>query len=170
VLPVALANWMNVRKQLGLTAMWIISQHMVMSRLLVSKENYYYPLYMHDASNFAGPAGETDNMMTAYGEAMLLLAVMGYSLFLLVAITSVPSIAAAMSWKEWSPPFPPSVSRPPFPPSQEPSRPACALSFDKRERGQGGACWAGSDAVAGAAGRLCRAKWGTRRWRCRWRT
>eukprot|EP00798_Chlamydomonas_sp_ICE-L_P028509 gene28509-31666_t len=81
-LPLWLRAWINCRKQLGLLC------------LIVSPE-YYYNLYVLDDVTFQW------GMMTAYGEALLLLGIVAFILLTVLAASSNPSVGDSLSYMEW---------------------------------------------------------------------
>lgn len=100
--PLLLGGWMNIRKYLGLLSMWFIGNHVLLSCLRLSRDYAYYPLYNHDdASEWTGMAGEDKTTMTWAGELCMLLGVLSFSLFGVTMVSSLPSVSAGLSWREW---------------------------------------------------------------------
>ena len=93
--PALLGQWMNLRKQLGLAAMWFIVNHAFMSAIRLSRDYAEFPLFTH-------PDGNSHvTTMTWAGEACMVFGIVSFSVFLVLMATSVPSIGQTLSYKEW---------------------------------------------------------------------
>jgi len=93
--PALLGQWMNLRKQLGLAAVWFIVNHAFMSAIRLSRDYAEFPLFMHPEDDKGA------NTMTWPGEACMVFGIISFSVFLVLMATSVPSIGQTLSYKEW---------------------------------------------------------------------
>jgi len=98
--PLLLGTWLNIRKYLGLLSLWFIANHVFLSCLRLSRDYAYYPLYNHADEPNPG-AGTEKTVMTWAGEACMLVGVMSCTLFCIIGITSLPSVSAGLSWREF---------------------------------------------------------------------
>ena len=96
--PSWLDNWMKSRKQLGLYALAFAGMHACLSCIALAGE---YVKYMSNVVKIPG----TDNYVYFRfhwnAEVSLLFAVLAMTFFIVLGITSLPSVNQVMSWKEW---------------------------------------------------------------------
>lgn len=92
------AKWMMLRKAIGLVAMWIAAVHMIASCLVWVREYKYYPFFMHSK---VGYDAEPNKKMTWKAEMSMIAACFGFCLYIIVSLTSIGSVAEAMTWREW---------------------------------------------------------------------
>eukprot|EP00741_Cyanophora_paradoxa_P021780 tig00000241_g21023.t1 len=92
-LPSPLVAWLEIRKQIGLLGLALAGLHAVLSLALISPA-VYSKFFEVDVSAVL-PKFNID------GEASVLLGACALLLFVLVGVTSLPSVARTMSWKEW---------------------------------------------------------------------
>jgi len=112
--PAWLDNWLKMRKQLGLLVLFAASIHACLSVAYMSQ--------MYQDVVFGDPVeasvymmeGETESLnrttitlfgtekMKWRGECFLMTGVFGFALVVLLAISSLPSVTATLSWKEFA--------------------------------------------------------------------
>jgi len=117
--PAWLDNWLKMRKQLGLLMFFAASVHACLSVAYLSPQ--YHGLVYGDAVEVSvhvmegegwGPKMESVNRttvkifgtekMTWQGECFLMTGVLGFGLVSLLAISSLPSVTATLTWKEFA--------------------------------------------------------------------
>ena len=99
--PKWLDRWMKCRKQLGLISLLLCSIHGCMSCLLLGAGEVKYMLtntYLMFPSN---PPVILYQLLDWSGQLSLLFATLALALMGVLGITSLPSVNATMSWKEW---------------------------------------------------------------------
>lgn len=117
--PAWLDNWLKMRKQLGLLMLFAASIHACLSVAYMSP-TYHGLVYGEpvEASAYVmegegwGPKTESLNRTTIKvfgtekmkwrGECFLMTGVFGFALVVLLGITSLPSVTATLSWKEFA--------------------------------------------------------------------
>mmetsp|Transcript_5699 Transcript_5699/g.8039 ORF Transcript_5699/g.8039 Transcript_5699/m.8039 type:complete len:471 (-) Transcript_5699:210-1622(-) len=90
--PNWLLKFLKIRKHLGLISLWFLSVHMWMSMLMFSIA--YYSRFFHDKS-------DPMSRMSANGESSFMFGSIGASLYIILGICSLPSIAEQMTNKQW---------------------------------------------------------------------
>jgi len=117
--PGWLDNWLKMRKQLGLLMFFAASIHACLSVAYLSPQ--YHGLVYGDPVEVSvhvmegegwGPKTESVNRttvkiygtekMTWQGECFLMTGVLGFALVGLLAISSLPSVSASLTWKEFA--------------------------------------------------------------------
>jgi len=117
--PGWLDNWLKMRKQLGLLMFFAASIHACLSVAYLSPQ--YHSLVYGDPVVVSvhvmegegwGPKTESVNRttvkvfgtekMTWQGECFLMTGVLGFALVALLAISSLPSVTATLTWKEFA--------------------------------------------------------------------
>jgi len=96
--PRLLAAWLDARKQLGLVAVAFLAVHVPASLVIASPA--YIDKFYRDSSD-----PDQDLVlakMNAMGEASILAGILAYVLVLVLAVTSLPTVARALSWREWN--------------------------------------------------------------------
>jgi len=117
--PAWLDNWLKMRKQLGLLMLFAASIHACLSVAYMSPtyQGIVYgdpveaSVYVMEGEGW-GPKTESLNRTTVKvfgtekmkwrGECFLMTGVFGFSLVVLLGITSLPSVTATLSWKEFA--------------------------------------------------------------------
>jgi predicted dinucleotide-binding enzyme/DMSO/TMAO reductase YedYZ heme-binding membrane subunit len=94
--PIYLDTWLKSRKQYGLIAFLLASFHVVTS-LLVASPSYLADWY----KKLEKPNKFNLTVMTLNGEINMLTGVLAYILMVLVALSSINSIANSLNWQEW---------------------------------------------------------------------
>ena len=97
--PAYLDNWLVARKQFGLWAFLIATFH-VITTIFVTNPTYLADWYRKvDDFTAANKYGLT--IMTLNGEVNLIFGILAYLIMILVALSSINSIANSFSWSEW---------------------------------------------------------------------
>uniref|UniRef100_A0A8C8CWW1 STEAP family member 4 n=1 Tax=Oncorhynchus tshawytscha TaxID=74940 RepID=A0A8C8CWW1_ONCTS len=90
--PDWLDRWMLCRKQLGLLALGFAFLHVLYTLIIPIR---YYVWFKNRTTQF--------DMTTAWrGDSYLSLGILGFGLYVLLGITSLPSVSNALSWREFS--------------------------------------------------------------------
>ena len=92
--PKWLDNWLKSRKQFGLWAFMFATIHVILSLMSVNPQ-YVSSWFKKSDDNLFGK-------MTLNGELNTLTGVFAYILLLLVALSSINSIANSFNWSEWN--------------------------------------------------------------------
>jgi len=118
--PVWLDNWLKMRKQLGLLMLFAASIHACLSVAYMSPRYndliYGSPVqvsvHVMEGGGWGGPGTESENRtvvkvyggekMTWQGECFLISGVFGFSLVVLLGLSSLPSVSASLTWKEFA--------------------------------------------------------------------
>jgi len=87
--PNWLDNWLKMRKQLGLLMLFAASIHACLSLG-----------YM--GADYHGLAFKKDQKMDWQGECFLMSGVFGFALVVILGISSLPSVSASLTWKEFA--------------------------------------------------------------------
>lgn len=90
--PALLRNYLACRKHLGLVSLWFLGVHMVMSMLMFSIA--YYDRFFKDKN-------DPKSRMTANGESSFMFGSFSSCLYILMGVCSLPSVAEAMTRKQW---------------------------------------------------------------------
>lgn len=90
--PYWLRSFLGMRKHLGLLSLWFLMVHILMSLLLFSPA-YYGKFFLHPK--------EGSSKLNSIGENSLFFAVLGTSLYIIMGICSLPSVAMHMTNKQW---------------------------------------------------------------------
>ena len=96
--PSWLDNWMKSRKQLGLYALAFAGMHACLSCIALAGE---YVKYMSNVVHIPGTNKYVYFHFQWNAEVSLLFAVLAMTFFIVLGITSLPSVNQVMSWKEW---------------------------------------------------------------------
>ncbi|XP_074539721.1 metalloreductase STEAP4-like isoform X2 [Halichoeres trimaculatus] len=101
--PDWLDRWMLCRKQLGLLALGFASLHVLYTLIIPIR---YYVRYKISASTIEQiKENQTSEFNISYawrGDSYYSMGILGFCLFLLLGITSLPSVSNALSWREFS--------------------------------------------------------------------
>eukprot|EP01134_Creolimax_fragrantissima_P001713 CFRG1713T1 len=96
--PGWLSSWLQIRKQLGLMACWLMLMHVVLvSFMKTGAYGYYSPFNNVDERAF-----DKNLVMSLFSEIVLLLGVFSATCLIPVMLSSLPSVGMGMSWREWS--------------------------------------------------------------------
>ncbi|ELU08122.1 hypothetical protein CAPTEDRAFT_34929, partial [Capitella teleta] len=92
--------WLKMRKQLGLYGLLFAIMHACVSLIIISPT--YYPFYYkRDSLNNYGVATSQGGMMYDRMEASFHIAVWATAFYVILGITSLPSVGAVLNWREW---------------------------------------------------------------------
>ncbi|CAJ1062153.1 metalloreductase STEAP4-like [Xyrichtys novacula] len=101
--PDWLDRWMLCRKQLGLLALGFASLHVFYTLVIPIR---YYVRFKIGAGIISqikeNRTSEFDNSIAWRGDSYFSMGILGFCLFLLLGITSLPSVSNALSWREFS--------------------------------------------------------------------
>uniref|UniRef100_A0A672FBU4 Metalloreductase STEAP4-like n=1 Tax=Salarias fasciatus TaxID=181472 RepID=A0A672FBU4_SALFA len=101
--PDWLDRWMLCRKQLGLVALAFASLHVLYTLLIPIR---YYVRYKVAASTISqikeNRTSEFDTAIAWRTDSYYSVGILGFGLYLLLGITSLPSVSNALSWREFS--------------------------------------------------------------------
>ena len=104
--PRWLDSWLRMRKQLGLIALYLAGTHCVMSLAHLSPP--YFPNW-YDTLKVVVPPNLTEAVvipigvrMNWKGETVLCLGGLALGVMSVLGITSIPSVGAAMNWRQWN--------------------------------------------------------------------
>uniref|UniRef100_A0A4W6DSH5 STEAP family member 4 n=1 Tax=Lates calcarifer TaxID=8187 RepID=A0A4W6DSH5_LATCA len=101
--PDWLDRWMLCRKQLGLLALGFASLHVLYT--LIIPIRYYVKFRIADSTVSQGKLNKTlefDTTMAWRTDSYYAMGILGYAVYLLLGITSLPSVSNALSWREFS--------------------------------------------------------------------
>uniref|UniRef100_A0A3B5MSA8 STEAP family member 4 n=1 Tax=Xiphophorus couchianus TaxID=32473 RepID=A0A3B5MSA8_9TELE len=96
--PDWLDRWMLCRKQLGLIALALASLH-VLYTLLIPISFFFILFHFQIKSNKTSPF---DTTMAWRTDSYYAIGALGFGLYLLLGISSLPSVSNALSWREFS--------------------------------------------------------------------
>ena len=97
--PKYLDNWMKTRKQFGLWAFYFATFHVIASILVTNPsymDGWFRPVYNKTGANSFGLT-----KMSLHGELNVLTGIIAYLMMVLVALSSINSIANSLNWSEW---------------------------------------------------------------------
>lgn len=101
--PDWLDRWMLCRKQLGLIALFFALLHVLYTLIIPIR---YYVRFRIAASTISqikeNKTSVFDNTTAWRADSYYSMGILGFSLFLLLGITSLPSVSNALSWREFS--------------------------------------------------------------------
>ncbi|XP_048881916.1 metalloreductase STEAP4 [Brienomyrus brachyistius] len=99
--PDWLDRWMLCRKQMGLLALAFAFLHVLY--IMIFSIRYYvrYKVVSWTISQMKENQSEFDNTVAWYTDSYMSLGVLGFGLFILLGITSLPSVSNAMNWREF---------------------------------------------------------------------
>ncbi|ELT89636.1 hypothetical protein CAPTEDRAFT_117237 [Capitella teleta] len=91
--------WLKMRKQLGLYGLIFALMHVFISVCLMNPG--YYPFFYKKNSTDSHGHNTGHNLMTWRAELCILLGALSTGLYILLGITSLPSVGAMLNWREW---------------------------------------------------------------------
>merc|ERR1711962_983865 len=91
-------RWMKCRKQVGLIVLMLAGFHACISCILMGAE---YMIYMMKRVYIPNSPLYLMRHLEVHAEVSILFAAVAMTLLCVVGVTSLPSVAANMSWKEW---------------------------------------------------------------------
>jgi len=104
--PTWLDRWMNMRKQLGLIALWLACFHCILSVAHLAPA-YFSKWY--DVKSVYIPSEHTDDIvvpidvrMNWKGEVAIFLGTLSLSLLVVLGLTSLPSVGSRLNWRQWN--------------------------------------------------------------------
>ncbi|GAA6227076.1 metalloreductase STEAP4 [Lates japonicus] len=101
--PDWLDRWMLCRKQLGLLALGFASLHVLYTLIIPIR---YYVRFRIAANTVSeaklNKTSEFDTTMAWRTDSYYAMGILGYGVYLLLGITSLPSVSNALSWREFS--------------------------------------------------------------------
>ena len=100
-----LAGWLKIRKQFGIYALFCVMFHVIFS-LAILDPSYFRSWYITFSTTVpANPTSSTriftGSRMNAIGETCVFLGGLAAVLMTFLGITSIPSLAARLNWREW---------------------------------------------------------------------
>ncbi|XP_041352029.1 metalloreductase STEAP4-like isoform X2 [Gigantopelta aegis] len=103
--PKWMDSWLRYRKQFGVICFVLVSTHVIMSVLLMSP-TYYSSWFQSPAIHIPRNTSEDLHLpmkvwMTWKGEAACLVGIVAYVMLCVTAITTLPSVADTLNWREW---------------------------------------------------------------------
>ncbi|KNC74838.1 hypothetical protein SARC_12622 [Sphaeroforma arctica JP610] len=93
--PSWLSSWLQIRKQLGLTAAFLVVLHIIFTAFILT--GAYGFLVPFGNANVEQP----DRTMNLLNELVLMLGIAVFVALVPVLLSSLPSISASMTWREW---------------------------------------------------------------------
>uniref|UniRef100_A0A3P9KV40 STEAP family member 4 n=1 Tax=Oryzias latipes TaxID=8090 RepID=A0A3P9KV40_ORYLA len=101
--PDWLDRWMLCRKQLGLLALAFASLHVLYTLILSFRYYVRYRLAAHTISQIReNKTSPFDTTMAWRTDTYYSMGIIGFSFYLLLGISSLPSVSNALSWREFS--------------------------------------------------------------------
>ncbi|XP_040900970.1 metalloreductase STEAP4-like [Toxotes jaculatrix] len=101
--PDWLDRWMLCRKQLGLLALGFASLHVLYTLIIPIRYYVRYRLAAHTISQIReNKTSEFDTTMAWRTDSYYAVGILGFAVYLLLGITSLPSVSNALSWREFS--------------------------------------------------------------------
>lgn len=101
--PDWLDRWMLCRKQLGLLALGLASLHVLYSLLIPLRYFVRFRISSNTITQIKeNKTSEFDTTVAWWSDSFYSMGILGYGLFVLLGITSLPSVSNALSWKEFS--------------------------------------------------------------------
>lgn len=101
--PDWLDRWMLCRKQLGLLALGFASLHVLYSLIIPLR---YYVRFRIASSTISeikeNRTSEFDTTIAWWSDSFYSMGILGYGLYVLLGISSLPSVSNALSWREFS--------------------------------------------------------------------
>ena len=95
-------RWLKCRKQLGLIVMMLAAMHGCMCCLLMGSGDLKYTMNKYKVPTADGSMLLVKQHLGVKNETSMLFAVIAMTLLVVLGITSLPSVGASMSWKEWN--------------------------------------------------------------------
>ncbi|XP_037532903.1 metalloreductase STEAP4 [Nematolebias whitei] len=101
--PDWLDRWMLCRKQMGLLALAFASLHVLYTLIIPIRYYVRYKLAANTISQIReNKTSEFDTTMAWRTDSYYAMGILGFGLYLLLGITSLPSVSNALSWREFS--------------------------------------------------------------------
>eukprot|EP00920_Eleutheroschizon_duboscqi_P038599 GHVT01092699.1.p1 GENE.GHVT01092699.1~~GHVT01092699.1.p1 ORF type:complete len:258 (+),score=9.00 GHVT01092699.1:28-774(+) len=107
--PMWLDEWLKMRKQLGLVALFFAACHCIASVVLMTPAYYSYYFEKSERGFFSIPANQTKDLkvpialkMEWKAETFIILGVIALGVMAIIGITSLPSVGQRMNWREWT--------------------------------------------------------------------
>uniref|UniRef100_A0AAX7VM43 STEAP family member 4 n=1 Tax=Astatotilapia calliptera TaxID=8154 RepID=A0AAX7VM43_ASTCA len=101
--PDWLDRWMLCRKQLGLVALALASLHVLYTLIIPIRYYVRYRLAAHTISQIKeNKTSPFDTTMAWRTDSYYVIGILGFGLYLLLGITSLPSVSNVLSWREFS--------------------------------------------------------------------
>ncbi|XP_024241380.1 metalloreductase STEAP4 isoform X2 [Oncorhynchus tshawytscha] len=101
--PDWLDRWMLCRKQLGLLALGFAFLHVLYTLIIPIRYYVWFKATERTVSMIRENRTTQFDMTTAWrGDSYLSLGILGFGLYVLLGITSLPSVSNALSWREFS--------------------------------------------------------------------
>ncbi|CAI5662474.1 unnamed protein product [Oreochromis niloticus] len=101
--PDWLDRWMLCRKQLGLVALALASLHVLYTLIIPIRYYVRYRLAAHTISQIReNKTSPFDTTMAWRTDSYYVIGILGFGLYLLLGITSLPSVSNILSWREFS--------------------------------------------------------------------
>ncbi|TMS11373.1 Metalloreductase STEAP4 [Larimichthys crocea] len=101
--PDWLDRWMLCRKQLGLLALGFAFLHVLYTLIIPIRHYVRFKIAASTISKFkANQTMELDNTLAWRTDSYFSVGILGFGLYVLLGITSLPSVSNALSWREFS--------------------------------------------------------------------
>ncbi|XP_039974490.1 metalloreductase STEAP4 isoform X2 [Xiphias gladius] len=101
--PDWLDRWMLCRKQLGLLALCFASLHVLYTLIIPIRYYVRFRIAAHTISQIKqNKTSEFDTTVAWYTDSYYAMGILGFGLYILLGITSLPSVSNALSWREFS--------------------------------------------------------------------
>lgn len=98
-------KWLKSRKQLGILAFILVTVHVIISVLLMSPtywRSWYHPIKIVVSKNLTEDLElPMVTWMIWKGEAACLTGILAFLCLCILAVTTIPSVADTLNWKEW---------------------------------------------------------------------
>ncbi|MBN3315294.1 STEA4 Metalloreductase, partial [Atractosteus spatula] len=100
--PNWLDKWMLCRKQLGLVALAFALLHVLYTLIIPIRYYVRYRITLYTASQIKENKTDIfDNTIAWYSDSYLSCGILGFGLYVLLGITSLPSVSNAVNWREF---------------------------------------------------------------------
>ncbi|XP_070768795.1 metalloreductase STEAP4-like isoform X1 [Enoplosus armatus] len=101
--PDWLDRWMLCRKQLGLLALGFASLHVLYTLIIPIRYYVRFKIAAHTISQIKeNKTSEFDTNIAWRSDSYLAMGILGFGLYVLLGISSLPSVSNALSWREFS--------------------------------------------------------------------
>ncbi|KAM9851746.1 metalloreductase STEAP4-like [Aulostomus maculatus] len=100
--PDWLDRWMLCRKQLGLVALALAFLHVLYTLIIPIRYFVRYKIAANIIKEIGQNQTEMDNTIAWRSDSYLSMGILGFGLYVLLGITSLPSVSNALSWREFS--------------------------------------------------------------------
>ncbi|KPP60792.1 hypothetical protein Z043_121176 [Scleropages formosus] len=99
--PDWLDRWMLCRKQLGLLALAFAFLHVLYTLVIPFRYFVRYKVVTWTISEMKANQSKFDNTVAWYTDSYISLGILGFAFYVLLGITSLPSVSNAVNWREF---------------------------------------------------------------------